>query len=199
MLRFVARVLVVAALIAFATVTATTAVDAAPLAEEDRFVMSVFPHDTTAVNFWDSWAARRSGGRSHKGIDIMSPRGTEILAVADGTVTAFGSQHLSGYFVQLDHGEGWTTTYMHLNNDTLGTDDGQGGSWTAIAPTLTVGDEVRAGEVIGYVGDSGNAEGTQPHTHFEIRTDGEKTNPYSFLKDAWDRERRLLRARITPL
>lgn len=188
--RSVAR-LVALALIAVALLASMPSVSAAPETDEDTFVLTVFPHDTTAVNFWDSWGARRSGGRGHKGTDIMSPRGTEILAAADGVVADLGSGRLSGYFIRLDHGDGWATTYMHLNNDTLDTDDDLGGLWTAIHPTIAVGTEVKAGDVIGYVGDSGNAENTQPHTHFEVKKDGEKINPYPFLKDVLDRERRL--------
>ena len=162
------------------------------------FVFTAFPHDTNAVNFWDSWGARRSGGRRHKGVDIMSPRGTEIVAVADGVVTAFGTQRLSGYYIRIDHGDGWATSYMHLNNDTIGTDDGEGGLWTAIHPTLSVGDTVVAGQVIGYVGDSGNAEGTQPHTHFEVKYEGRKINPYPFLAEVWSREQRLPATDLDP-
>lgn len=168
--------------------------DAAPV--EDDFTFAVFPHDSTAVHFWDSWGARRSGGRRHQGTDIMSPRGTPIVAVADGVVTAFGTARLSGYYIRLDHGGGWATSYMHLNNDTLGTDDGEGGLWTAVHPLLTVGSEVVAGQVIGYVGDSGNAEGTQPHTHFEVKYDGRKLNPYPYLRDVWDRSLRLPEDRL---
>lgn len=153
--------------------------------EVEAFVFEVFPHESTAVNFWDSWGARRSGGRRHQGTDIMSPKGTPVLAVADGIVHEMGTHRLSGYFVRLDHGNGYLTTYMHLNNDTLGTDDGDGGPWTAYHATLYEGKEVRAGEVIGYVGDSGNAEGTRPHTHFEVNLDGRKMNPYPWLADAW--------------
>jgi len=188
--RFAARLAAVA-FAATAMFVSTASASAAPVTDEDTFVLTVFPHDTTALNFWDSWGARRSGGRGHRGTDIMSPRGTEVLAVADGVVTDFGSQRLSGYFIHLDHGDGWTTTYMHLNNDTLGTDDGEGGIWAGVHPTIAVGTEVRAGDVIGYVGDSGNAENTQPHTHFEVKKDGDKINPYPFLKEALDRERRL--------
>lgn len=180
-------------LIAAAVFGAMATASAAPETDEDTFVLTVFPHDTTAVNFWDSWGASRSGGRGHKGTDIMSPRGVEVLAAADGVVTDFGFQRLSGYFIRLDHGEGWATTYMHLNNDTLGTDDDSGGIWAAVHPTIAIGSEVKAGDVIGYVGDSGNAENTQPHTHFEVKKDGDKINPYPFLKDVLDRERRLTR------
>ncbi|MGI9529777.1 MAG: M23 family metallopeptidase [Acidimicrobiia bacterium] len=189
LVRSVAR-LAALGLTAVALVASMPSASAAPENDEDSFVLTVFPHDTTAVNFWDSWGARRSGGRGHRGTDIMSPRGTEILAPADGVVTGFGSARLSGYFIRLDHGDGWTTSYMHLNNDTVGTDDGEGGLWTAVHPTIAIGTEVRAGDVIGYVGDSGNAENTQPHTHFEVKKDGEKINPYPFLKDVLERERR---------
>jgi len=158
--------------------------------ERTTFVLTAFPHATSSVNFWDSWGSRRPGGRRHRGTDIMSPRGSEVLAVADGVVADFGWQRLSGYYIHIDHGDGWSTSYMHLNNDTLGTDDGLGGLWTAIYPTLTVGSSVEAGQVIGYVGDSGNAEGTQPHIHFEVKLDGVKVNPYPYLKDVWDRQRR---------
>jgi len=96
------------------------------------------------VQFTDSWGNRRSGGRSHKGTDIISPRGTEVLAVADGVVTEMGESRLSGYFIRIAHAGGWITSYLHLNNDTLGTDDGNGGSWTAFYPTLIEGDEVLA-------------------------------------------------------
>lgn len=181
-----------AALVAALTIVITSALEvgappasAAPEAERPEFAFEAFPHASTAVNFWDSWGAPRSGGRRHKGVDIMSPRGTEIVAVADGVVVDFGKQRLSGYFIRIDHGNGYRTTYMHLNNDTLGTDDGEGGIWTAIHPTITIGTEVRAGQVIGYVGDSGNAEGTRPHTHFELKYEDRKINPYPFLRPAW--------------
>lgn len=158
--------------------------------EESRFVLTVFPHETDAIGFSNSWGAPRSGGRGHRGTDIMSPRGTEIVAVADGVITKLGRSRLSGYFIRIEHGNGWATSYMHLNNDTLGTDDGEGGVWTAFYPTILEGDEVRAGQVIGYVGDSGNAEGTRPHTHLEVAHDGKKMNPYHLLRDVLDREQR---------
>jgi len=151
-------------------------------------VFEVFPHEGQGVSFWDSWGAQRSGGRRHTGIDIMSPRGTEILAVADGVVTAMGWHHMSGYFIRVLHAHGWMSVYMHLNNDTLGTDDGAGGTWSAFAPLVKEGDAVLAGDAIGFVGDSGNAEGTRPHTHFELRDGDTKVNPYEYLRDAWNRQ-----------
>lgn len=170
------------------SITDAAAVSAS--AEDSNFALTVFPNDTTSVGFSNSWGAPRSGGRRHEGTDIMSPRGTEIVAVADGIVTKLDSSRMSGYFIRIDHGNGWVTSYLHLNNDTLGTDDGKGGTWTAFYPTLMEGDEVKAGQVIGYVGDSGNAEGTRPHTHFEIKFDGRKRNPYYYLRDAFNRQHR---------
>jgi murein DD-endopeptidase MepM/ murein hydrolase activator NlpD len=160
---------------------------APPAGEGTEFTLTAFPHKSAEVSFSNSWGSRRSGGRRHRGTDIISERGTEVLAVADGVVTKMGKHRLSGYYIHIDHGGDWSTSYLHLNNDTLGTDDGAGGTWTAFFPTLIEGDRVVAGQVIGYVGDSGNAEGTIPHTHFEIKHDGEKKNPYDYLIDALER------------
>jgi hypothetical protein len=68
--------------------------------------------------------------------------------------------------VSLDHPDGWNTLYVHLNNDSYGTDDG---TVVGIRRDLAVGSEVRRGEMIGWVGDSGNAEETISHLHFELR------------------------------
>jgi murein DD-endopeptidase MepM/ murein hydrolase activator NlpD len=145
----------------------------------------VFPHIGSDVQFRDTWGARRSGGRRHKGTDILSPRGTAIVAVAEGTVVFMDKQRLSGYTIKIEHEDGWVTTYMHLNNDTPGTDDGRGGPETAFAPGLEVGDHVHAGQHIGWVGDSGNAERTTTHTHFELKHNGTKVNPFAYLAAAW--------------
>ena len=158
--------------------------------QEADFALRVFPLDTEELRFVDTWGARRPGGRSHKGTDIIAERGTPILAVADGVVTEMDYRPSSGYYLRIEHADGWQTTYLHLNNDTYGTDDGEGGVWTAYYPTLMVGAEVSAGDVIGYVGDSGNSERTTPNTHFEIKRGDDKINPFPLLNAAWDREHR---------
>jgi len=155
------------------------------------FVVEVFPNQSPEASFSDSWGARRRGGRRHRGTDIHSPKGTPVVAVAEGRVTAMEWNRLSGWVIRIDHGGGWVTAYAHLNNDTLGTDDGDGGPEHAFAPGLAVGSFVIGGELIGFVGDSGNAEGTVPHTHFEIRQGEEKVNPFPYLEAAWLRETRL--------
>lgn len=125
-------------------------------------------------------ADRDGGERSHQGVDMAAPKLTPVLAVRDGVIS-----HLSptGVAVAIAHDDGWTSWYVHLNNDTLGTDDGLG---RGIAPGLEVGSRVIAGQVIGWVGDSGNAETTPAHLHFELRTPwGEAIDPLVSLQRSW--------------
>ena len=164
--------------------------EAGPPTEATQFVIKAFPHETAIVQFSDTWGAPRSGGRRHKGTDIMSPKGTWIVAVEDGIVERLDWNRLSGWNIMIRHADGWTSHYLHLNNDTTGTDDGQGGPEAAFAEGLEVGSFVKAGEVIGFVGDSGNAEHAGSHTHFELHVDGRKVNPYPFLKEAMERKER---------
>jgi murein DD-endopeptidase MepM/ murein hydrolase activator NlpD len=148
----------------------------------------VFPQETSKTHFSSTYGARRSGGRSHKGNDLMAPRLTEVYALADGTVYYVGVNRLSGRNVKIDHGGGWHSYYLHLNNDNPGTDDGDAPWSLTVAPGVEQGMEVEAGQLIGWVGDSGNAEGTAPHTHFEIRRDGAAINPYEILREAFERD-----------
>jgi murein DD-endopeptidase MepM/ murein hydrolase activator NlpD len=153
-----------------------------------QFVIKAFPHETAIVQFSDTWGARRSGGRGHRGTDIMSPKGTWVVAVDDGIVERLDWNDLSGWNITIRHADGWTSHYLHLNNDTSGTDDGEGGEETAFVEGLEVGSFVKAGEIIGFVGDSGNAEHTGSHTHFELHVEGRKVDPYPFLEEAMDRK-----------
>lgn len=147
----------------------------------------IFPQETDKTDFTNSFGADRSGGRRHKGNDLLAPRMTEVYAVADGTVSYVGINNLSGRNVKLEHVDGWESYYLHLNNDNPGTDDGQA-PWTlTVAPGVEVGEQVEAGQLIAWVGDSGNAEGTTPHTHFELRHDGAAINPYRLLVEAFTR------------
>ncbi len=123
-------------------------------------------------------APRAGGARLHMGVDLMAPQMTPVVAVSDGVVSRVKvSTGTAGVYVAIDHDDEWSSWYIHLNNDTFGTDDGLG---IGVRPGLQVGDRVQAGELIGWVGDSGNAETTAPHLHFEIHLpSGEPIDPYA--------------------
>jgi murein DD-endopeptidase MepM/ murein hydrolase activator NlpD len=147
----------------------------------------VFPQEPSVTTFTSSFGDARSGGRRHHGNDLLAPRLTEVYAIADGTVIYVGINHLSGRNVKIEHEGGWTSYYVHLNNDDPGTDDGEA-PWTlTVAPGIEEGMHVSAGQLIGWVGDSGNAEGTTPHTHFELHFEGQPIDPYDILVEAQQR------------
>ncbi|MGA7229190.1 MAG: M23 family metallopeptidase [Acidimicrobiia bacterium] len=147
-----------------------------------------FPQETQVTQFTSTFGARRSGGRRHEGNDLMAPKMTQVFAAAAGTITVVGTSHLAGRYIEIDHGGGWTTRYIHLNNDNPGTDDGKA-SWSlTVAPGLVEGSRVEAGQLIAWVGDSGNAEGTGSHTHFELAYEGRAIDPFPYLQDAYRRD-----------
>lgn len=152
-----------------------------------------FPQDA-AVTWFVSTFGVWNRGHPHEGIDLHAPKGTPVYAAAAGVVTRMESSPRAGLHVFIDHGAGWETWYMHLDDDTPGTDDGLGGAATAFAPGLAVGDFVDAGQLIGFVGDSGNAEWTVPHTHFEVHHDGRVVDPYPMLVEAQNRALLTVRA-----
>lgn len=160
----------------------------------------VFPQDAEQTEFTNTWGAPRSGGRRHAGTDLLAPKLTPVYAIADGVVTRLHHSRLGGYGLWIDHGGGVESVYLHLNNDTPGTDDGRGYPEWTYAPGLEVGDEVEAGKFVAFVGDSGNAERTVSHTHFEIHVGGGKVNPYPYLRPAHDAAiAEVEAARIDPL
>ena len=133
-------------------------------------------------SYSNSWGAPRSEGRSHQGIDIFAAKGTPVVAAGDGTIVRINIGQRAGRYIVIRHDDGWESLYLHLNNDTPGTDDGLS---NASVPGIVVGARVQAGELLDYVGDSGNAEETPPHLHFEMhRPDGTPTNPYPHLRAA---------------
>ena len=118
------------------------------------------------VDFIDSWGFARSGGRTHKGVDMMASSGTPTVAPVSGEVVHRGSS-LGGlsWYVYGDNGNTYYGTHLagYAN---------QGAGW------------VEAGTLIGYVGDTGNAAGT-PHLHFEIHPGGgSPVNPYPATAEA---------------
>jgi hypothetical protein len=159
-----------------------------------------FPVDG-AVRFQDDFGDPRSGGRTHEGIDIMGTKMMPLVAAVDGYVSSVVYPEESwGYAVTIRDDDGWSYHYLHVNNDTPGTDDGNGGFDNAYAPGLRRGQRVTRGQFIAYMGDSGNAESVGAHLHFEIRNDRDPINPYESLlaaerPGAYDPELALLRSR----
>lgn len=122
-------------------------------------------------HFSDSFGDPRSDGREHLGTDIIADKHTPLLSAVDGRVTFMPTYEPSwGYAIYINDEEDYSYRYLHINNDTPGTDDNQGGLKYAFAPGLSRGSEVKAGQLIGWVGDSGNAESVGAHLHFEIWT-----------------------------
>jgi murein DD-endopeptidase MepM/ murein hydrolase activator NlpD len=134
-----------------------------PIVSGDGFLCPV----QGAVAFVDSWGAPRSGGRSHRGVDMMSPRGTPVVAPVSGSVTHRGNS-VGGLSFHLDGDDGNYYYGTHL--------DGYANQGAG---------HVAAGTVIGYVGDTGNARGN-PHLHFEIHPGGRGNaiNPYPTVRAA---------------
>jgi murein DD-endopeptidase MepM/ murein hydrolase activator NlpD len=132
-------------------------------------------------------ADRDHGARHHEGVDIAAPHMTPVVAVADGVVVVVVQEAGTDQccWTGIRHNDGWESFYIHLNNDLFGTDDGTG---VGVRADLVPGTRVQAGEVIGWVGDSGNAEDTVYHLHFELRTpQGVPVDPWPSLKQSMRR------------
>ncbi len=121
--------------------------------------------------------------REHHGIDIMTYgwKGVPVVAAHSGTIRKVRDDR-EWCIVEVKSPDRWFTRYVHLNNDTPGYDDKE---YECLLPGIEVGAHVEAGQIIGWIGDSGNAEWTPPHLHFEIRMpNGLPVDPYKSLKSA---------------
>jgi murein DD-endopeptidase MepM/ murein hydrolase activator NlpD len=148
-----------------------------------RIIFPVLGRNRYGNDFGD---ARYSG--RHEGIDIMAPRRALALAVEPGRVRYHTTSRAAGCMLYLDGQSGTTWLYVHLNNDLGDTNDNRGRCvpGVAYAPGLRNGARVVAGEPIGFVGDSGDANGIEPHLHFEMHPrDGAAANPFTTLNRAW--------------
>lgn len=117
----------------------------------------------------DTWGAARSAGRRHEGVDIMAPRGTPVYSTTVGIVSGLQSNPLGGNVVWILGPSGSWHYYAHLDRHKRG---------------LAVGDMVKAGDLIGYVGNSGNAKYTASHLHYGIYLQGKgrgAVNPFPYL------------------
>lgn len=118
--------------------------------------------DNITPNFGDP----RSGGRTHEGLDIMAPRRALVVTPTDAVVIRTGVGESSGNYVYTANPGGETFVYMHLDE----------------IANINEGDQLKKGELIGYVGNTGNASGGVTHLHFEIQDNGNATDPYPRIK-----------------
>src|SRR5258706_3288543 len=129
-----------------------------------------FPVDGPG-QYSSDFGAPRAGGRTHQGNDLMGAKLMHEVAAADGVITTVhndGDGGISGNMLILTAVDGWSYYYIHINNDTPGTDDAANPAEWRYAPGIRVGSRVLAGQFIAYMGDSGDAESTAPHLHFEV-------------------------------
>jgi murein DD-endopeptidase MepM/ murein hydrolase activator NlpD len=120
--------------------------------------------------FMSSYFGRRTDpftGKTatHKGIDFAGKAGAEVLAVADGIVTWSAKRYGYGKLVEINHGNGYSTRYAH-NSENL----------------VSVGDEVRKGQTVALMGETGRATG--PNLHFEVLKGGRQVNPVDFIRQS---------------
>jgi murein DD-endopeptidase MepM/ murein hydrolase activator NlpD len=126
-----------------------------------------FPVAGNKSKIKDLWGASRGGGiRKHKGIDIHAAKGTPVVAVSDGVITERAHTPIGGKTLWLKSSEyGWTAYYAHLDKQ-----------------FVKQGQFVKKGQVIGTLGNTGNARTTPPHLHYGISADKGWINPYPYVK-----------------
>lgn len=150
-------------------------IDALPnTAVQDLPIPILFGVDVSDLtqNFGDP---RGDGTRTHEGLDILSPKGTPITSPTDAVITRTGNGPSSGLYVYTANPGGEVFAYMHL--DRIGENVEEGGM---LAP----------GDLIGYVGNTGNASGGPDHLHFEIRNNG-ATDPYPRLTETFSLQEKI--------
>ena len=142
----------------------------------DKVVVPLIFPVIGATSFSETFLACRSGcTRKHMGADLMGAKMSPLVAACDGTVVSLKRETGVGQgnylAIACDHGPaaGWSAVYIHINNDTPGTDDGKGTAANAFPSGIAPGVRVMAGQLVAWRGDSGDAESTGPHLHVELR------------------------------
>lgn len=114
--------------------------------------------------FSDTWQSARSHERRHEGVDIFAKKNTKIRSTTNGVVTKIGNNKLGGKVIGIQ-GPGAWHYYAHLNK----------------FANIKLNQRVKAGQTIGYVGDTGNAKGTRPHLHYGVYLPSGAINPYPLI------------------
>ncbi len=133
----------------------------------------VYPQGRPVRSGWmSSYFGRRTDpftGKpaNHRGVDFAGKEGDEIIAVADGVVTWSSERYGFGQLVEINHGNGYSTRYAH-NKENL----------------VAVGEEVKKGQTVALMGDTGRATG--PNLHFEVLRNGQRVNPVTFIRRSAD-------------
>ncbi len=139
-----------------------------------------------AVSYIDDFGQARPGG-AHQGNDLMAVKKTPVVAVEPGKVKFWTTSAAAGCMLYLYGESGTTYMYIHLNNDLTMRNDNRGTCVAGVsyARGLKDGAKVQAGQMIGYVGDSGDANGIASHLHFEVHpNNGAAVSPYPYLQSA---------------
>jgi hypothetical protein len=137
------------------------------------------------VQYIDDFGAPR-GGSPHQGNDLMAAKKSPAVAAEAGKVKYWTTSASAGCMLYLYGESGTTYLYIHLNNDVTMKNDNKGKCVRGTAYTVKNGAKVAAGQQIGYVGDSGDANGGASHLHFEVHPGGGKAvSPYPYLQKAY--------------
>jgi hypothetical protein len=158
---------------------------AAPLPDTREERAIVFPV-VGASSLGSGWNdCRDDCTRFHKGTDVLAGKLQPVVSPVDGVVARLLDHPTAGIGVVVRDAAGYEFHLYHLNNDSPLSDDGRAGPEWRLGPGIRVAAPVEAGQLVGFVGDSGNAEQAQPHVHVEIhRPDGTPINPYWSLATA---------------
>lgn len=130
----------------------------------------VYPKGRPVKSGWmSSYFGRRTDpftgkAANHRGVDFAGKAGAEVIAVADGVVTWSSPRYGFGKLVEINHGNGYATRYAH-NSENL----------------VNVGDEVKKGQAVALMGETGRATG--PNLHFEVLRNGRRVNPVNFIRE----------------
>jgi Peptidase family M23 len=169
------RLIPVLAVVALGSAGTSTAAGGVP-----RFLFPVVGN----VNYTDDFGQARAGG-THQGNDLLAEKRAPAVAVEAGTIEYWTTSANAGCMLYLKGESGTMYEYIHLNNDLTTGNDNKGKCVQGVSYAVPDGIHVEAGQPIGYVGDSGDANGIHAHLHFEVHPgSGKAVDPFPYLKKA---------------